>query len=190
MTEFFVRAANCNRRIGLGPEFHDDMDFWRWLASDGLSLLGGRMFDHAYHLLDRMPARSWFSDASASAVGGFCAETGMWWRYDLTPDQCARVRGHQIHHENDISMNILELLGVVMSAWLMVVLLRETPEGTTDCVLLRGDDKSAVQWIKKCRGGNEARGGALMRYLGVLEIASGYIYIYFFFSAPNTSQVF
>ena len=110
----------------------------------------------------------------------------MWWRYDLTPDQCARVRGHQIHHENDISMNILELLGVVMSAWLMVVLLRETPEGTTDCVLLRGDDKSAVQWIKKCRGGNEARGGALMRYLGVLEIASGYIYIYIFFFRRRT----
>ena len=43
-----------------------------------------------------------------------------------------------------------------------------------DCVLLRGDNEAAVQWVRRCRGGKEPRSGALMRLLGVLEVSSGW----------------
>ena len=48
-------------------------------------------------------------------------------------------------------------------------------EGTVErgnYVLLRGDNEEAVQWVRRCRGGKEPRSGALMRFLGVLEMSS------------------
>ena len=42
-----------------------------------------------------------------------------------------------------------------------------------DCVLLRGDNEAAVQWVRRCRGGLEPRSVALMRLLGVLDVSSG-----------------
>lgn len=74
------------------------------------------MFDDAYHFLLWPMTRSWFSDASGSAVGHFCMETGQWWRYGLTGEQRQHVRRHEIHSENDISVNVLKLLGMVTSA--------------------------------------------------------------------------
>ena len=68
---------------------------------------------------------------------------------------------------------MLELLGMVVSTWVLVVLCAERPSARGDYVLLRGDNEAAVQWVRRCRGGLEPRSGALMRLLGVLEVSSG-----------------
>ena len=73
-----------------------------------------------------------------------------------------------------ISIKVLELLGTVESAWVLVSSCAERPSATGDCVLLRGDNEAAVQWVRRCRGGKEPRSGALMRFLGVLELSSGW----------------
>lgn len=83
-----------------------------------------------------------------------------------------RVRGHKIYSEGDISITVPKLLGMVMSAWMMVVVLGEKSSEDEDCALLRGDKSSGVQWINRCQGDKELRAGALMRFLGILEIAS------------------
>lgn len=93
MNEFALRSAWARRRITLGPESHRDMGCWRWVASDGIWLEGGRLFAPAHHLVDRPPTRTWFSDASKSAAGGFCLNTCVWCRHDWTEDQRTRVRG-------------------------------------------------------------------------------------------------
>lgn len=59
-----MRSANRKRRVMLGAILHGDQKLWGWVASDRLTILRGRMFDHGYHLLTRMPARSWLTDAS------------------------------------------------------------------------------------------------------------------------------
>ena len=73
-----------------------------------------------------------------------------------------------------ISINVLDLLGMVNSAWAPVSSCAERPSPTGDCVLLRADNEAAVQWVRRCRGGKEPRSGALMPLIGVLELSSGW----------------
>ena len=75
---------------------------------------------------------------------------------------------------NDLSINVLEHLGMVVSAIVLVSSCADRPSATGDCALLRGGNKAAVHWVRQCRGGLEPRSGALMRLLGVLELSSGW----------------
>ena len=139
-----------------------------------------------YNLVLRPPLRTLFSDASKPVVGGYRLETGFWWRYTFDENERARFCGYStmVTGENDISINIAELLGMVMSAWMLVILCGERPDNTCNSALLRGDNESAVQWVKRCRGGREPRSGALMRLLGALEL------VMIGTSTPNTSEAF
>jgi len=150
--------------------------FWRWLVDEGFDARGGTLSAPMYHLLERPAQRTLFSDASKTAVGGFCLETGVYWRYELDVQERSRFCGASasVAGEDDISINVLELLGMVVSAWVLVSSCAERPSAMGDCVLLRGDNEAAVQWVRRCRGGKEPRSGALMRLLGVLEVSSGW----------------
>ena len=64
-------------RVALGPEFHGDLEFWRWFAAEGLDARGGTLSAPMYRLLERPARRTLFSDASKAAVGSFCLETGV-----------------------------------------------------------------------------------------------------------------
>lgn len=75
---------------------------------------------------------------------------------------------------NSLSIDVLELLGMVMTACVMIFLRKDTPEQKGGAVFMRGDNESAVQWIRKCyRGNNIIIAGGLMRKLGVLEEIGG-----------------
>ena len=109
----------------------------------------------------------------------FCLETGVSWRYELNDRARSRFcdSSGSVGCEDDFSINVLELLGMVVSAWVLVVLCAERPLARGDCVLLRGDNEAAVQWVRRGRGGLEPRSGALMRLLGVLEVSLSLIHI-------------
>ena len=40
--------------------------------------------------------------------------------------------------------------------------------------MLQGDNETAVDWVRRCRGGKEPRSGALMRLMGAIELAGGW----------------
>ena len=42
------------------------------------------------------------------------------------------------------SINTLELLGIMISAYMLIVVCGKHPVGDRDCVLLRGDNEAAV----------------------------------------------
>ena len=48
-------------------------------------------------------------------------ETGVYWRYDLTADEQARFGGSSraVESMDEISIDVLELLGMVISAWVL-----------------------------------------------------------------------
>ena len=71
---------------------------------------------------------------------------------------------------------MLELLGMVVTAWSFVTQSDASPSYARDTILMRGDSMSAVQWVSNCRGGREPRSGALMRLLGCLEVSSGWCF--------------
>ena len=139
-------------------------------------MLGGTLSAPMYHCLERPAQHILFSVARINAVGVFCLETGVYWRYDLSVEEQSRFccSSRFVAGMNEISINVLELLGMVISAWVPVSSCSERPSAMGDCVLLRGNNEAAVQWVRRRRGGKEPRSGAFMRLLGVLELSSGW----------------
>ncbi|CAB1112908.1 unnamed protein product [Ectocarpus sp. CCAP 1310/34] len=111
-----------------------------------------------YNLVLRPPRLAIFTDASKSAFGGFCAETGAYFRRALTSDEQSRFVGSSksVEGVDDISINVLPEAG--------------------NRVQLRGDNEDSVAWIQRCRGGKEPRSSALMRMLGAIEVSSGWLF--------------
>ena len=166
--------AEPTRRITLGPMFHDELEDWRWFVEKGLVARGGSLCSPMFNIVARPPTFSILTDASKRAIGGYCPEGGQYFRYDLSEEEQSRFVGSSkyVVGENDISINVLELLGMVVGAWLLIVKQQRAPAGASDRVLLRGDNEASVAWIKRCRGAKEPRSGALMRLLGVIEVSS------------------
>ena len=106
-------------------------------------------------------------------MGGYCLETGKWWRIDFDPDVRMRLRTRVLSRD-DLSMNVFELLAMVVTAWALTVHAGACPEFPGQSILMRGDNMSAVHWVNKCRGAKEPRSGALMRMMGVLEMRNGW----------------
>ena len=72
--------------------------------------------------------RTWLSDASFEAVGGLCLETGVYWRYRLTEEERGRtIRSRKVEDGNRLSINVLELLRMVMTAYVMIVIKKDRP---------------------------------------------------------------
>ena len=136
---------------------------------------GGTLSAPMYHLLERPAQRTPFSGASKIAVGGLFLETGVYWRYDIDAGERSRfcASSKSVAGETNISINFLELLGMVVSASVVVSPCAERPAALGDCVLWHSDNEAAVEWVRRCRGGKPGS-GALMRLLGVLKLSSGW----------------
>eukprot|EP00953_Heterococcus_sp_UTEX-ZZ885_P010203 5960-Heterococcus_DN1.PRE.3 len=162
-----------SKRVTVGTEVHADLDMWRWSFLNETELRTP-IVTH----IKRKHAQTWPSDASFEAIGGYCLETGTFWRYDLTQEQASRVlkESHKNQPTMLLNINILELLGMVVSAYVMDIQLRIQPEFAGDLVLLRDDNKSAVDWINKAGGTKDPRAGALMRLFGVVEMSTSWCF--------------
>ena len=162
--------------LPLGPSSMRISSSGGGLLTKGIDARGGVLSAPMYHLLERPAQRTLFSDASKTAVGGYCLETGVYWRYDLTAQEPSRFCGSSkfVRGVDDLSINVLERLGMVVLAFILVSSCADRPSATGDWVLLRGDNEAAVHWVQRCRGGLKPRSGALMHLLGVLEVSSGW----------------
>jgi len=163
------------RQITLGVEFHADLAFWRMLIEGELGSARGKFCAPLIRSFPQPPAYMLWSDASGDAMGGWFlehgADSGIWWRYDFSTEVRSRFR-EKIHGRDDLSINVLELLGMVVGAWVFIVQAKTKPAYARDSVRMRGDNSSAVGWVNRCKAGKEPRSGALMRILGCLEMGS------------------
>ena len=87
----------------------------------------------------------------------------------------ARDCAQQLRDWNDLSVDVLERLGMVVTALPFVTQSDVRPSYARDTILMRGENMSAVQWVSKCRGGREPRSGSLMG-LGCVEVGSGWCF--------------
>ena len=94
---------------------------------------------------------------------------------DFNYDTQDRLRAH-MQGRDDSSINVLELLAMVVTAWAFTVEAKSAPQYAGESIPVRGDNMSAVHWVNRCRGGREPRAGALMRILGCLEKHSGWCF--------------
>ena len=140
-------------------------------------LLEGETLSTPGHTATNRPAkRNYLSDASFKAVGGFCIEKEVFWRYDLPIALTVQLeRKADLQETCTITMNILELLGMVVTAWVMLELVGDRPDAAGDPILVRGGNMAAVSWV--CRRGvvTDKRVCLLMNMLGRrLKLAGGW----------------
>ena len=77
---------------------------------------------------------------------------GVWCRFEFDDDVRAWLRA-TVRDWNDLSINVFELLGMVVTALNFVTQSDVRPSYARDISLMGGDNMSAVQWVSKCRGG-------------------------------------
>ena len=81
----------------------------------------------------------------------------MYWRYQLTDEVQWRTVRSKRGKGDRISINILELMAMVMTAYVMMVMRRDRPDREGATVLMGGDSSSAVKWVINCKGGGRKR---------------------------------
>ena len=83
-------------------------------------------------------------DASFEAISVFCVEKKVLWKYDLSIELIADLNGKADRRETcSITINLLglvELLGMVMTAWIMLELVGDRADAKGDSMLMHGDD--------------------------------------------------
>ena len=85
------------------------------------------------------------------------------------------IRSRKGGDGNRLSINFLELMGMVMTAYVMIVIRRDRLTKEEESVLMRGDSSSTGQWVINCGGGEgEERSGGRMRIMEVLEKIGGW----------------
>lgn len=117
------------------------------------------------------PSRTLVTDADGDGMGGVRLETGQWWRIYFTDDTRVRLCNRMFSRDG-LSVNVFELLGMVVTAGALAVQAGARPEYPGQSILIREESMSTVHWVNKCLGAKELRASALMRMLGCLEMRS------------------
>ena len=59
----------------------------------------------------------------------------------------------KVRNSDDLSINVLELLGMDAMALAFIILGENTPQYPRETIMMRGDNMSAFHWVNHCRGG-------------------------------------
>ena len=78
LAAFASGLNNANRRVTLGPLFYDEPDFVLAVVCGQRACLyrRGHVSSFVYNIIIRPPKLTMFTDASKSAFGGYCLQTG------------------------------------------------------------------------------------------------------------------
>ena len=99
----------------------------------------------------------------------------MYWRYSLAEALTLELKKQSVTKQaGSITINLLDLIGMMISACVMQITENDRPEYAGDTVLLRGDNVSAMSWLNRCGGARDKRAALVMRIMGRLEITSGW----------------
>lgn len=175
----FRKKKEKNRKLKLTSEFSAEVGWWRWYLGRQDSKKGERITSPAFNVVKQIPTRRWFCDASLGVMGGLCAVKRVFYRMNLPEEVVRRTLKHNSSAEGDfISINLLEVVAAVLTAFVMIKLRGDRPKREGEAVLIRADNSATVTWIGRCKGGTKgmARVGAVMRMMGALEIEGGFCF--------------
>ena len=133
------------RRLALDSEFHADVGFCRLMMSEEFVRVESHLSSPLHTFFLQRRSRTLVSDASGMAVRGYCFETGGWWRFDLDRDANSRLR-EDVKGRNDLSINAVEMLGMVITAWALVVAAGSRPRFGGEDALMPADNMAVVRW--------------------------------------------
>ena len=97
----------------------------------------------------------------------------MYWRYLLAEELTLELKKLTATKKaGSITINLLDLTGMMMSALVMQIMESDRPEYAGDTVLLRRDNVSAVSWLNRCGEARDKRAALVMRIMVRLKITS------------------
>lgn len=174
---FPSRVSDLNRCVELGPLFHDDFEFWRRFVAQGLASRGGLLGSPMCNMALRPPVVCALR-CIQNCIRRILRADGLYFRRALNPVEQSRFVGSSklVSGVNDISINVLELLGMVVGAQALVTQQQYVPQEMGDRIQLRGDNEPSVAWSQRCREGKQPWSGAIMRMLGVVEVSCGWLF--------------
>lgn len=94
-------------------------EWWKWAVHQRFLLEGVSLYSPFYRHVHWPPARHWLPDATLKAIGGFCRESRVWWRYDLSAEEQSRSSADAMCGSQN---KLLELMAMVVTAYVMVVM--------------------------------------------------------------------
>ena len=116
------------------------MSFWRLLVTGELGSPAGHLSAPLYRSFSQSPTFTLWLDASGDAMGGYFLGpelgSGAWWRFEFDVDVRARLHA-TVRDWNDLSINVLEPLAIVVTAWNFVTQSDARPSYARDTVLMR-----------------------------------------------------
>ena len=116
-----------------------------------------------YSALKRPAKRHYLSDVKFEAVGEYSVLRRVYWRYDLPEGLTAELKRKAERRDTcTVTINLIELPGMVVTAWVMLELVGNRPASEGDPALMRGDNVAAVSWVSQCGGAMDKRAGLLM----------------------------
>jgi hypothetical protein len=166
------------QEIIVGVEAMRDIGMWTWLVEEGGKGEEGKEWvmkaPIAFHV--EVPhTRELLSDASHTAIAGYDPSLKIWWRYDLTENQIARLihgKVGQVKDPDGLHVNLLELVGMVVTAWITVIELGERPEIIGQSIRCLGDNMVSVAQLKKAGGAKNERACSAIRVMAAMEVTS------------------
>jgi hypothetical protein len=177
------RKIHPSAPITLDVESMADIEMWDFLlAENTIGETEGKEWVLAAPIALHMrlePVGTWLSDASHLAIGGFAFEQNgsenIFWVYYLTEADKARLvkgkkKGPKVFGE--IHVNLLELIGMVITSFVMAIEEEKRPTIRGVSIRLIGDNQSAVSWLQNAGGVREERAGRAIRLLGIIEAVS------------------
>ena len=103
-----------------------------------------------------------WSDAAADCLGGYRLrpelEIEVLWRFDFGGDARTQLP-EQVRGWDNLWINVFELLGMAVTAWLFVTQLGIAPSSAQDAILMLGDDMSVYLWSESAWGVGAQVGG-------------------------------
>ena len=172
----YRKRTEARRGLRLPREFMADVRWWGWFLGRGRGYGGERITAPFFRFVKQRPSRTWLSNASLAAIGGLFMEMGVCWRFDLPEEMQKRTVEGGRAVADLICIKLLEVMAMVMTAYVIITMKRERPRRRGEAVLTRADNGAAVTWVRRRGGGGEkqARVGALMRIMGAMEAKGGW----------------
>ena len=131
--------------VSLDRVFHADLLFMKWVIDHGPLQAGETLSAPCYSALKRLAKRHHLLDASVEAVGGCCVEKSVYWRYDLPKELTAELqRKDELRKTCTVATNLLRIVGMVVTAWVMLELVGDRPAFEENPVIMRADNVTAV----------------------------------------------
>ena len=140
--------------VDLGWELHNEIAFWKWAIDQQLVRKGESLCARFYDHIQRAPTRHcyYLPRRQLYSHWGILPRTKSVLAVFAHRRARPGVKQSATKKADPITINVLKLTDMMISAFVMQITKNDRPEYAGDAVLLRGDNVSVVSWLNHVAG--------------------------------------